>query len=154
MAAQAIELVARDRPYHPVRDYIRSLEWDGKDRLATMLFTFRCSTDYVHSGGRLHDDDQCGRANPRSWLSGGHHAEQGLMKSTAIEALFHPWSTDEIEQLGTKDASMQVAGVLGREIGELSSRAALTGFGRPTVGVSSNDLVNASSSGPRIQMTI
>jgi predicted P-loop ATPase len=47
--------------------------------------------------------------------------EQGLMKSTAIKALFSPWFTDDVEQLGTKDASMQVAGVWGIEIGELDA---------------------------------
>jgi predicted P-loop ATPase len=47
--------------------------------------------------------------------------KQGLMKSTAIKALFDPWFTDEIEQLGTKDASMQVAGVWGIEVSELDA---------------------------------
>jgi predicted P-loop ATPase len=36
---------------------------------------------------------------------------QGLLKSTALRTLANPWFTDEIADLGTKDAAMQVRGV-------------------------------------------
>ena len=39
-AAQAVELVARDRSFHPVLDYFEGLEHDGKVRLETMLSTY------------------------------------------------------------------------------------------------------------------
>ena len=126
VTAQAIELVARDRTYHPVRDYIRSREWDGNDRLATMLSTYfgAQQTAYTEAVGCMMMisavarilDPGC-QVDTMLILEG----EQGLMKSTAIKALFSPWFTDEIEQLGTKDASMQVAGVWGIEIGELDA---------------------------------
>ena len=38
-AAQAVEAVARDRAYHPVVDYLSSLQHDGKARLGTWLST-------------------------------------------------------------------------------------------------------------------
>jgi len=46
---------------------------------------------------------------------------QGTLKSTAIEKLFSPWFTDELAELGTKDAAMQIRGAWGIEIAELSS---------------------------------
>ena len=45
------------------------------------------------------------------------------MKSTAIKALFDPWFTDELADLGSKDAAMQTRGVWGIEVSELDSMA-------------------------------
>ena len=39
-ATQAVELVARERSYHPVLDYLDSLEWDNKCRLEHIPLTF------------------------------------------------------------------------------------------------------------------
>jgi predicted P-loop ATPase len=43
------------------------------------------------------------------------------MKSTAVKALSEPWFTDEIADLGSKDAAMQTRGVWVIEIAELDS---------------------------------
>ena len=42
-------------------------------------------------------------------------------KSTAIELLFTPWFSDDLAELGTKDAAMQVRVAWGIEIAELAS---------------------------------
>jgi len=34
---RAVHLVARERPFHPVRDYLKRLTWDGVPRLSTLL---------------------------------------------------------------------------------------------------------------------
>jgi predicted P-loop ATPase len=126
VTAQAVELVARDRSFHPVRDYLRGCEWDGQDRLATTLSTYFGAEQsaYTEAIGRMMMTSGVARifdpgcqVDTMLILEG----EQGLMKSTAIKTLFSPWFTDDIEQLGTKDASMQVAGVWGIEIGELDA---------------------------------
>lgn len=126
VTAQAVELVARDRTYHPVRDYVRSCEWDGKHRLGTMLSVYFGAEQsaYTEAIGRMMMISAAARifdpgcqVDTMLILEG----EQGLMKSTAIKTLFSPWFTDDVEQLGTKDASMQVAGVWGIEIGELDA---------------------------------
>jgi hypothetical protein len=55
VTAQAVELVARDRTYHPVRDYVRSREWDRTDRLATLLSTYFGAeqSNYTEAIGRM-----------------------------------------------------------------------------------------------------
>ena len=37
---EAIQTMAHRNPYHPVRDYLRSLQWDGTARLDTWLATY------------------------------------------------------------------------------------------------------------------
>ncbi len=46
---------------------------------------------------------------------------QGLKKSTALKTIAEPWFTDEIADLGSKDAAMQTRGVWVIEIAELDS---------------------------------
>jgi len=43
---------------------------------------------------------------------------QRLLKSAALRTLAHPWFTDEIADLGTKDAALQVRGVWIIELAE------------------------------------
>ena len=47
--------------------------------------------------------------------------EQGTKKSTALKTLVQPWFTDEIAELGSKDAALQTRGVWIIEIAELDS---------------------------------
>ena len=47
--------------------------------------------------------------------------EQGTKKSTALKVLAQPWFTDEIAELGSKDAALQTHGVWIIEIAELDS---------------------------------
>jgi predicted P-loop ATPase len=47
--------------------------------------------------------------------------EQGIKKSTALRALSQPWFTDELAELGSKDASLQMQGVWIIEIAELET---------------------------------
>ena len=46
---------------------------------------------------------------------------QGILKSSALQALADPWFTDRISKLGGKDASMEVAGVWLIEMAELDA---------------------------------
>jgi len=51
---------------------------------------------------------------------------QGALKSSSLAALFDPWFTDEIADLGSKDAAMQSAGVWCIEISELAAISRVT----------------------------
>ena len=46
---------------------------------------------------------------------------QGIGKSSALRILFDPWFTDEIADLGSKDAAMQTRGVWLVELAELDA---------------------------------
>jgi predicted P-loop ATPase len=46
---------------------------------------------------------------------------QGTLKSTALRTLGEPWFTDDMPELGTKDASLQTRGVWIVELSELDS---------------------------------
>jgi hypothetical protein len=40
VAATAAETVAKDHSFHPIRDYLESLEWDGKERIANFASAY------------------------------------------------------------------------------------------------------------------
>jgi predicted P-loop ATPase len=128
ITAQAVEVVARDRSFHPVRDYLSSLQYDGIPRLDTWLST--CwgaeKTSYTATIGRAMMIAAVARIdNPGCKVDTVpiFESDQGKMKSTAIKALFDPWFTDELADLGSKDAAMQTRGVWGIEVSELDSMA-------------------------------
>ena len=126
VAAQAVEAVARDHSFHPVADYLGGLEHDGRARITSWLST--ClgveRTPYSEAVGRAMMIGAVARifqpgckVDTMPILEGA----QGTLKSTGIKALFEPWFSDEIAELGSKDASMQTKGVWGIEIGELDA---------------------------------
>ncbi|MET4442612.1 putative P-loop ATPase [Bradyrhizobium sp. GM2.2] len=126
VAAQAVELVARDRSYHPVQDYLLGLEHDGEFRLDTMLSTYFGAeqSEYTKLVGRNMMISAVARilgVGEKVDMMVILEGQQGLLKSTAIKTLFYPWFTDDIEQFGSKDASMQCAGVWCIEVGELDA---------------------------------
>ena len=126
VAASAVQAAARDHSFHPVKDYLRDLKWGGTARVAGFASTYLGAEDTPYH-----------RAIGQCFLIGGVarimrpgckldyipilEGPQGEGKSTAIEILFAPWFTDDIAELGSKDAAMQVRTAWGIEIGELSS---------------------------------
>ena len=126
VGGQAVQAVARDRRFHPVRNYLEELEWDAVERLDYWL------NNYL--GVELNDYSSAVGAR---WLISaiariykpGTKADcclilegkQGIRKSTALKVLAGDWFTDEIAELGSKDAAMQTRGVWIIEIAELDS---------------------------------
>lgn len=123
---QAVEAVAREHPFHPVRQYLKDLVWDGTHRLQSWL------ADYLGV-----DPSPYAAAVGSRWLISAVarvfepgckadcclilEGEQGIRKSTALRVLAQPWFTDEIADLGSKDAALQTRGVWVIEIAELDS---------------------------------
>jgi predicted P-loop ATPase len=125
-ATQAIELVARERSYHPVIDNLDSLEWDGKCRLDGWLTKYlgAIETPYTQSIGRSALIGAVARIrNPGCKVDTVPIIEgrQGLGKSSAARVLFDPWFSDELADLGGKDAAMQTQGAWLIEISELDA---------------------------------
>jgi predicted P-loop ATPase len=125
-AAQAVEAVARDRSFHPVLEYLGSLEHDGTARTSNWLATYlgaEPSRYNEHIGRAMLIGAVARIHNPGCKVDTVPIFEgpQGARKSTAIKALFDPWFTDELADLGSKDAAMQTRGVWGVEISELDA---------------------------------
>jgi putative DNA primase/helicase len=127
--SRCVEVVAHDAAYHPVKDYLRSLEWDAKPRLATWL------TRYLGAKG----EEQYLAAVGRRWLVSaiarvmqpGCQADhtlvlegmQGAGKSRTARALAvkPEWFADRLPDLHTADAAIQLAGCWIVELAELSA---------------------------------
>ena len=126
VAASAAEAVAKDATFHPIRNYLNDLKWDGTKRVRQFAETYLGAeaSDYhravshvlfvaavarIMRPGCKHDHIPV--------LEGG----QGKGKSTAIDLLFGKWFSDDLAELGTKDASMQVRSAWGIEIAELAA---------------------------------
>jgi predicted P-loop ATPase len=123
---RALQTVARDNGFHPVREYFEGLRWDGTPRLDTWLIA------YLHV-----DDTPYARAVGPRWLISsvvriyepGCQADhmlvlegpQGRQKSTALRTLAvqDDWFTDRLSHLSSKEAIQEVAGVLIIELAEL-----------------------------------
>lgn len=126
VAGQAVEVVAKDRKTHPVREYLESLTWDGTSRLSSWLATYLGvePSPYVMAVGSCWMISAVARI-----LRPGVKADtclilegpQGIKKSTALRVLTEPWFTDEIAELGSKDAALQMQGIWTIEIAELDS---------------------------------
>jgi predicted P-loop ATPase len=109
-----------------VRTYLNSLYWDGIERVDRWL------TSYLGA-----DDTEYSRAVGARWLISavarivrpGAKADcclilegpQGIRKSTALRTIAYEYFTDELADLGSKDAAMQTRGVWIIELSELDN---------------------------------
>lgn len=126
VVGQAIQTVARERCFHPVRDYLNFLVWDGMPRLDTWLTEYMHAqpSNYTAAAGAAWMISAVARVmRPGSKVDTAivFEGEQGVGKSTTLRALGEPWFSDDMAEMGTKDAAIQLAGVWILELGELSS---------------------------------
>ena len=123
---KALEPVAQYAPYHPVRDYLASLKWDGQPRLESAFSRYYSAEDseYTRQVGRCWFvsmvarvmDPGC-KVDTMAILEG----QQGRGKSTGLRALMHDpeWFSDTMLPIGSKDAYQQLSGVWLYEMAEL-----------------------------------
>jgi putative DNA primase/helicase len=126
LTSQAIEVVARDATFHPVRDYLNGLQWDGEERVATWLTVYLgvAPSAYVSEIGKAFLISAIARI-----MAPGCKADamliiegpQGIGKSRAARILADPWFSDELADIGSKDTAMQLAGVWIIEFSELGA---------------------------------
>lgn len=127
--SECISVVAHERTVHPVRDYLKGLEWDGKHRIDEWLARYMGSSgtpEYLRAIGRRWLISAVARV-----MQPGCQADhtlvfegiQGAGKSQTAQALAvnDDWFTDRLPDLHTTDAAIQLAGRWIVEIAELAA---------------------------------
>lgn len=127
VVGRAVGAVAGERRIHPVRDWLDSLRWDGTPRLETWTSAYLGAepTALHHTIGALWMISAVARIY-RPGVKADHllilEGPQGTRKSTALKVLAgEPWFTDELPELGSKDAAIQLQGVWIVEVAELDA---------------------------------
>jgi predicted P-loop ATPase len=128
VAATAVEVVANEHGFNPVRKYLGGLVWDGTRRLngwlstylgvKVTLYTVGVGMRWMVSAVARIDDPGC-KADHVLILEG----DQGPGKSSALEILGGPWFSDQLSSLDSKDSSGDLQGAWIIELGELDSIA-------------------------------
>ena len=126
VARQAVEVVAKRQEFHPVTDYLDSIVWDGRRRLASLASAYFGAEESAYTRdvsqafmiSAVARVKQPGCKVDTMPVFEGH---QGAGKSSAMDALFSPWFSDEMADPGSKDAAMQLQGAWCIEIAELDA---------------------------------
>jgi predicted P-loop ATPase len=126
--ADALYIRARERSFHPVRDYLSSLQWDRQPRLDGWLSDYLGAdrSDYTKAIGSMFLKS----AVARIFQTGCQcdymlilEGNQGAGKSSACRILGGQWFSDSLPPVryAGKDASLHLNGKWVIEIGELAS---------------------------------
>lgn len=129
-AVSAIDIVANEHRYHPIRELICSFDWDGKERIRYMLhhflgaevndFNYECMLLFLLGGlSRIHNPG-C-KFDYMLCLIG----DQGAGKSTFFRklALRDEWFTDDIKRLDDENVYRRLEGHFIIEMPEMSAIA-------------------------------
>ena len=121
----AVNVVAKQNAFHPVRDYLDACEWDGVPRVETLLIDYLGAEDNEYT--RAVTRKALVAAVARIYKPGCKfdymltlRGRQGLGKSALIAKLGGKWFSDSFTTLQGKDAYEQVLGVWIMEVGELA----------------------------------
>lgn len=126
VAAEAAQTVAHENAFHPVRDYLNALRWDGTPRIEkwltvylgvgqSPLFSAVGACFLISAIARIHVP---GCQADSVLLAMG---KQGIRKSTAFRTLAvkDRWFSDTLSELGSKDSRVELAGKWITEMSEL-----------------------------------
>lgn len=122
----AADLAMSQRTFHPVREWLESLTWDGKERLDTLL------VDYLGA-----EDNDLTRAMTRKHFTAAVArvmrpgckydyiltliGPQGIGKSTLVKTMGGDWFDDSLTSIEGKEGMEQIRGKWLIEFGELTN---------------------------------
>lgn len=122
----AWSVVLTENAYHEVQDYLKSLSWDGVERLDTLLVRYMGAEDTAYT-----------RAVTRKWMVGAVKralqpgckfdamlvlvGSQGIGKSRLGLLLSRGWFTDSLTRMDGKEAYESIRGAWIVEIAELAA---------------------------------
>lgn len=123
----ALKVVAFNNRRNAVKEYILGLEWDGKERIGTLLH------DYLGAEQSIYTEEIMKKsltaAIARAFSSKGvkydtmivFSGPQGIGKSTFLSKLGREWFSDSLYSFEGKEAAELIQGTLINEVGELSA---------------------------------
>lgn len=129
-ALKAIDIVANENCYHPIRDYLNQLQWDGKERIRYALHRFLGSeeSEYNYQAlklfmiGAIHRAFHPGcKFETMLCLVGG----QGAGKSTFFRfmAIRDEWFSDDLRNLDDENVYRKLQGHWIIEMSEMMATA-------------------------------
>jgi predicted P-loop ATPase len=132
---QAIDQYARENSFHPIRDYLNALEWDGIERLPEWLHAYAGAeqSDYTARIGTMFMIGMVARIlrpgcklDYMMTIEGG----QGAWKSKMCAVLAGDYFSDHLPDITGKECSQHLRGKWLIEVAELRaySRAAIDHF--------------------------
>lgn len=122
----AVAATASDHAYHPVRDYLDGLVWDGVPRLDTMLIDYLGAEDseytravtrkaFTAAVARIYDPG-C-KYDTMVVLVG----KQGRHKSSILAKMGGEWFSDSLRSFGDKDSMETIQGTWVNELAEMQA---------------------------------
>ena len=121
----AVNVVAKQNAFHPVREYLDGCVWDGVPRVETLLIDYLGAEDNAYT--RAVTRKAMAAAVARIYRPGCKfdymltlRGRQGLGKSALIAKLGGQWFSDTFTTMQGKEAYEQVLGVWLVEVGELA----------------------------------
>jgi predicted P-loop ATPase len=121
----AILTSAQDRKFHPIQQYLRSVDWDGVERLASIARDFFGSSDPLHAEvARKWMISAVARAlNPGCKVDTALMlvGDQGFFKSSFFTILGGDWHADSPIDISNKDSFAQIHAAWIYEFSELEN---------------------------------
>jgi predicted P-loop ATPase len=127
ISGEAVQTVAMDHRFHPVRDYLNGLKWDGIPRIHKWIREYLGGNNAIHCmfgqmwliSGAARILYPGAKVDTALVLESG----QGDKKSTVLESLVprKEWFADRISDFGTKDSLQECNGIWIVEIAEFDS---------------------------------
>lgn len=124
----AVAACASDQAYHPVREYLQALEWDGKPRLDGLFIDYLGAEESAYT--RAVTRKAFVAAVARVMRPGCKYdtmlvlvGAQGRHKSTILARMGGAWFSDSLRTFGDKDAMETIQGTWINEVAEMQAMA-------------------------------